>query len=416
MKQVLKRMLTFKAILIGIVVGVVLGTFFPDFSQDFSVLGDLYISLLKMCALPILVTAVVTSFAYALQEGDVARIISKTFLVFALLMVTAAVAGVLMGEFSSPLLMENSLVKEALSKLLITETQVPVVEVAEFSFRNLFLSLVPDNVFRVLAEGQLLPLLFFMILFGISLGLERTKNSERVLEVLDGTRLSVFRIMTWFFYLLPLSLASMIAKSIANSGQEILQAMMWLLVSGIALTTIYALGQFLLLVFLTRRNPLHLARDLREPLLVAFGTSSSLAALPSSLKTVSEKLKCDLVSTNLVLPLGVSFNGQGTVLFHAWITILIGQVYSTHFSFAQYGIIVLGCIMRAVTAAGVPASVSIMGISLIFNPLGLPIETVIALLTVLFPFLDPFLTVNNVLGNILSGVLVTQNEGHSKLP
>ena len=406
MKKNLKKLLTFKAILIGIFGGIVLGVYFPNFSQDFSLLGTLYISLLKMCALPILVTAVVTSFAHALQQGDVARIMGRSFFVFCFFMIVAGLLGIFIGELSSPLLMENASVKEALSKLLINDNMANNAPVAEFSLKTLFLSLVPDNVFRVLAEGQLLPLLFFMILFGISLGLERTKNSERVLEVLEGTRLSIFRIMTWFFYLLPLSLASMIAKSISSSGQETLQALMWLLIGGIGTTLLYAVGQFSLLCFVTRRTPLSLARDIREPILVAFGTSSSLAALPSSLKIVTEKLKRESIGTNLVLPLGISFNGQGTVLFHAWITILIGQIYNVQFSLWQYGLIVSGCILRAVTSAGVPASVSIMGITLIFNPLGLPVETVIALLTVLFPFLDPFLTLNNVLGNIIAGTLV----------
>jgi proton glutamate symport protein len=408
----MKFLLTLKALLLGIGLGIILGLFFPAFSQEFSVLGVVYISLLKMCALPILITAVVTSFASALKEKEVTSLALRAFAYFAVFMCLAALVGILVGEITSPFLMENAEVKAALSKLVVNEDLNSVSSSTDKSLKNIFLSLIPDNVFRVLAEGQLLPLLFFMVLFGISLGLEKSHYSERVLEVLEGIRQGIFRIMNWFFYLLPFSLASMLAKSISSSGQETLQALFWLLMGGILLIVSYTLLQFVLLCLNTRRNPWRLARELREALLVAFGTSSSLAALPSSIKVVTEKLSKDSVGSNLVLALGISFNGQATVLFHAWITILIGQLYGAAFGIREYMIIVFGCILRAVISAGVPASVSLLGISLIFDPLGLPIETVLALLTVLIPFLDPFLTVNNVAGNIMAASYVAETKKH----
>jgi proton glutamate symport protein len=145
-------------------------------------------------------------------------------------------------------------------------------------------------------------------------------------------------------------------------------------------------------------------------LVVAFGTSSSFAAIPSALRCLQNNLKINRGTTNLVIPLGININPQGTVMYFALSTILIAQIYNVSLGSQGFMIALIGSILAGMGATGVPGAGGLSILALILGPLGLPVQTAIILLIAIDPIIDAILTVTNVYANCAATVLAEESQ------
>ena len=144
--------------------------------------------------------------------------------------------------------------------------------------------------------------------------------------------------------------------------------------------------------------------------MVAFGTSSSFAAIPSALRCLQNNLKVSKSNTNLVIPLGISINPQGSVMYFALATVLIAQIYNVPLGPQGLVIAFIGSILAGMGTSGVPGAGALSILALILVPLGLPAQTAIILLIAIDPIMDPLLTALNMHANCAATVLAEERE------
>ena len=398
----------------GIILGCLTGLFFPAFARNLKPLGDIFLSLLQMCIIPILITAVISSLGKLLKTGGIAAHIGKIGLLFASGLFLASLLGLCSGSLLKPGNTLNDHDRMTLGKLIV---QSEIKLSAEKSAGNpdlleFFKTLIPSNIFEAFSAGQNLGILFFCILLGLALGFGNSESSQTALSVTEALYDAFLKLIGWIMYFMPFGLYTIFASEISRVGLDILHALMkfilTLYAASLALMFLYHCliwwkkgGSFL--------QPFH---ALRETFVVALGTSSSFASIPSALRCLQNNLKVDRKTANLVIPLGVNLNPQGSVLHFALSTVFIAQIYGTAFTPQHYFLALTGAVFAGLAATGMPGAGSLSMLSLILTPLGLPGQAAVIFLVAIDPIVDPILTTVNIHSCTTVAVLVEKNTHH----
>jgi len=400
------------AIFAGIILGCVIGLKFKGLAHNLIPFGEIFLALLQMCVIPILITAVISSLARLITTGVTGRYLSRLVMIFALGLLVASLVGLSAGFLGKPGSGLNESSRVTLGKL-ISQYEMETISKDDSVSPGLlgfFKSMVPANVFTAFSHGQTLAILFFCILFGIALGFVRTPAGGETLSVIEALYDAFQKLFSWIMYVLPFGLCFLFASQISQVGFTIFKAL-------IKFVGLCYLSAIILMIFYNcliwwRRKGSFLEPlfALRETLVVAFGTSSSFAAIPSALRCLQNNLKINRGTTNLVIPLGININPQGTVMYFALSTILIAQIYNVSLGSQGFMIALIGSILAGMGATGVPGAGGLSILALILGPLGLPVQTAIILLIAIDPIIDAILTVTNVYANCAATVLAEESQ------
>jgi len=287
---------------------------------------------------------------------------------------------------------------------------------ASLGFGDIALSIVPENIFVALSSGNMLAILFFAILFGIALGSIGQQRAERAISLFETLYDTFIKIIGWLMYLLPLGLFCLAYSQLSLIGVDILAAMIKLVL------LIYA-GCLLLIVVYSIVIWLRVGGSywssvaaLKEAVFVAFGTSSSFAAVPAALRGLKDGLRLDRSVVDLVMPLGITLNPPGSVFHFALATIFLSNLYGIQLDPGQIALVLLGSVLAGIAASGAPGAAALSMISIILLPLGLPVEVAIILLIAIDPIVDPILTVVNVHANAATTAVLGTGEKRSEAP
>jgi len=283
----------------------------------------------------------------------------------------------------------------------------------DLGFFSFIEQLVPNNLIRSIGEDERLAIIFFSVLLGIALGSVKKTNNVVALKVMDAFYEAFIKIIDWVMYLLPLGLFALLASQIAFVGTDVLLATVKLVIC-IYLGALLLILLFSLYIWQAVGGGFwNYLRIKRKPLLIAFGTGSSFAAIPAAIVSLTEGLKLKKETVHLVLPLGVAINPPGTIFHFALSTLFIAQIYDVDLSFAQLAMVFVGAIITGIASAGAPGIVAISVIALILAPLNLPVAVAIVLLIMIDPIVDPILTVVNVQANC--AVTVAMSKTHPEM-
>ncbi|MBR9973313.1 dicarboxylate/amino acid:cation symporter [Magnetospirillum sulfuroxidans] len=405
MNPVLLRWLTSPwAVLGGLSAGAVLGILVPAAGAALAPFGELYLSLMQMCVLPIIVTAISTSIA-RLLISDSANALPRLALLFiagmaltALLSLTVAVVvepGIGLAINQKVFLAQEMLRQEAQS-----------AGGPQPSLWLLVQMIVPTNIVRAAAEGHTLALLLFSLLLGLGLGKLGNEQGGQAIGVLDAFYNALVKVMGWIQVGLPFGLLALMANHAAQGGSDMFIAL------GRLIATIYALviGMIMVLTLVisarTGIRPLTVLAKVREPLFTAFGTASSIASLPTALRAVELKLGLGRQAAQMVLPLGVSLYPLGNVLHVVISSVFVLQLYGLPIGIDAALLVMVGGILVACAMTGAPGIASMTLLAVLLSPFGVPVEVAIVLLIALEPVLDPPLTLLNVYGNIAAAAIL----------
>ena len=271
--------------------------------------------------------------------------------------------------------------------------------------------MLPNNVFKAMANMDILPLIFFSIIMGAALSVIGQVGKPAI-DMFNAFNGAVMQIVNWVMFLAPVGIFGLIAgrigeaKGFAGFWPELVA------VGKYSLTVILGLGFHaivilpLLLFFLGRRNPLNYAKGVGTALLNAFSTASSSATLPLTMEGVEEQNGISNRTSSFVLPLGATINMDGTALYEAIAVMFIAQVYGYTMGPAEQVIIVLTATLAAIGAAGIPEA-GLVTMVIVLNAVGLPIEGVALILSIDW-LLDRFRTTVNVWGDSVgAGIIET---------
>jgi proton glutamate symport protein len=398
----------------GMICGIFLGVFMPAWAPFYSEASHLYLSLLEMCALPVMSAAVASSLGHLIHGHKTLLYLRRSFLVFLCSLLLAAGVAILMSVLFSPgaHLSDGALAGIGQAIISIQGGSVSGNTTHSMGIAEFFATLIPNNIFAALSGGRSLAVLFVSVLVGIAVGLQRTEEAKHTLNVIHCLYLAFIRIIQWVMILLPLGLLCLFASYIATAGFEILATLSHLI------AVILACGVLLMAIFamVIRRQTgysfVQVIYKLRQPLAMAFFTSSSLATMPTTLNALRKNFKLSEDVVSLVVPLGTNFNQQASVIRYVCIAIFVLQMYGMHLGFVQLPFLVLTAMLAAMASGGMPGIAALSMAGFVLQSLGVPIEVGIVLLTVVEPIIDPITTMVNVFGNCMAVTLVEGKHKH----
>ncbi len=401
MLQRLARNLTFQ-VLVAVTLGVLLGVVNPELGKSLKPIGDTFVNLVKMVITPIIFLTIVHGIASMADLRRLGRVGGKALLYFELVSTLALAIGLVVVNVTKPGagLDASALPTGDISKYTAAGAQQSTLE--------FLLHIVPSNVVGAFASGDLLPVVFFSVLFGVALTAVGEAGRD-IADLLVRLQSVFFRIVAIVMKVAPIGAFGAMAYTIGTFGLKTLLPLGRLMLDVyltmaififVVLGTICRLYGFRLLKFL---------RFIREEILLVLGTSSSEAALPRMLEKM-ERYGCAKPVVGLVIPTGYSFNLDGTSIYLSMAAIFIAQVYRVDLTLTQQ-LTLLGILMlTSKGAAGVTGSGFIVLASTLAATRTVPVEGV-ALLLGVDRFMSEARAITNLIGNGVATLVVSRSEG-----
>jgi proton glutamate symport protein len=397
------------ALVMGFIVGVVARLLGPSgfpteaFGESVGLVGDIFLRLLKMVIIPLIFTSLVCGVASLGDAKSVGRVGLRTVLYYTLTTTLAVMVGLTLVNIFTP------------GKYLDIGSTATLPEGLSSSSQSLsqfFLHLVPDNIINAMAKGDVLPVIFFAILFGLFLVRLNGPNVDAVHRVMEGA-LEVIQALTLAVVkLAPIGIFALLAREVVRSGPELIMKLLPYFATvggGLLIHAFVTLP--LLLVFLARRNPLEYFRAVLPAVATAFSTASSSATLPLSMECAEKEAGVPRGVASFVLPLGATVNMDGTALYEAVAALTIAQMYGVPLDFSQQALVLLTALLASVGAAGIPMAGLVMMI-VVLEAVGLPIEGIATIIAV-DRVLDMMRTSTNVWSDLVGTAVITRFEGKS---
>ena len=385
-------------ILTAMVAGVMLGAWFPAHAMGLRVLGSIFLRLIRAIVAPLIFATLVVGIAGHPDLKQVGRMGLKAIIYFEVVTTLALLIG--LGAIN--------LTQAGAGVKIPPSAEAQQTRLEQMSGSDILLHAFPENLAKSVAENQILQVVVFSVLFGIGLARVREGRREPVLRFCESLADTMFEFTRIVMYFAPVGVGAAIAYTVGHVGLSVLADYAKLI------GTLYgALAVFLLFVLLPvaliARVPLPpFLRVISEPVTIAFGTSSSEAALPRAMEAM-EELGVPRRVVSFVIPTGYSFNLDGTSIYLSLATLFIAQAAGIHLSFGRQLIILLTLMLTSKGVAGVSraAIVILLGTA---SSLGLPSEPIFLLLGI-DPLMDMARTAVNVAGNCLATVVVARWEG-----
>lgn len=399
MKKIFSN-LTFQVI-VAIIIGIGVGAYFPEFAPTAKLISQGFINLISMLIAPIIFFTIVLGIAHMGDMKKVGRVGGKALLYFEMVSTVAIAVGLLVANVLKPGAGVMAKAGDA-AKITGYASQAKEMNWAEF-----FLHIIPHNVIAAFAEGNILQILLFAILFGYGLN-KLGGEGTSVLNAFDKISKVLFKIMKVIMRLAPVGAFGGMAFSIGTHGLQSIFGMAKLMGS-VYLTCILFI--FVVLNGICRYYHFSLwqyLKFIRQEILIVLGTSSSESALPSMMQKM-EAIGCDKSVVGLVIPTGYSFNLDGTAIYLAMSVIFLCQVFHVDLSLGQQ-ITVLGVLMvTSKGAAGVTGSGFIVLVSTLTALKIMPIEHISILIGV-DRFMSEARAITNVIGNGIATIVIAKSE------
>ncbi|SDE16590.1 dicarboxylate/amino acid:cation symporter [Riemerella columbipharyngis] len=403
----------FLAIAASLILGVAIGGYVhiehrdtaASFAKNIKVLGTLFIRLIQMIIAPLVFTTLVAGISKMSDTSMIGRVGIKAMLWF----ITASFVSLFIG-----LVLVNWLEPGHITKLPIQDPSSAIELVGsskEFSLEDFVKHIVPKSLFEAFATNEILQIVVFSIMFGIALSQLGEKYSAPVIKGLDICAHAILKMVGYIMWVAPLGVLGAVAAVVATNGFEIFTVYAVYLkdffFALVVLWLVLCFGGYLVL----GKRLFEVLRRIKEPLLIAFSTTSSEAVFPKLVKEL-EDMGCNEKIVSFVLPLGYSFNLDGSMMYMTFASIFISQIYGVDMSLQQQITMLLVLMLTSKGIAGVPRAslVIIVAACSMFN---IPPEG-IALILPIDHFCDMGRSMTNVLGNALATTAVSKWEGQLK--
>lgn len=389
-------------ILIALVLSVLFGYYVPEGIKYTAWMGDIFLTALKMVIVPLILSSIISGVTSMGNGKNLGRLGGKTILYY----VSTSTLAIFTG-----LILVNVIRPGVGIEMGFSQTVEDLSEKAG-SVNDILMRIVPANIFESMAKGDILPIIFFAIIFGVFI----TKVNDKYKESLTTFFEAVFEVMMkmtmFIIQFTPLGIFGIVSREVARNANNLAD-----IAGGMAiymLTVVLALGIHafvtlpLIVRFIAKAKPFLHLKNMATPLLTAFSTASSSATLPLSMEAVEHKSGVSNKITSFTLPLGATVNMDGTALYECVAAMFIAQVYGIDLSFVEQLLIVVTALLASIGAAGIPMAGLVM-LTVILTAAGLPLEGIGLILAVDLP-LDMMRTTINVWSDSCGAVTVARSE------
>jgi len=414
-------------ILIGMLLGVLFGFAMTQVSWGAGFVGDwikplgtIFVKLLKLIAIPLILASLIKGISDLKDISKFRNIGLKTMLTYIVTTVIAITIGLLLVNVMQP---GDGISEETISKLTETYANDSGVQgkIAEAGKQQssgplqFLVDMVPDNAFNAFANnGLMLQVIFFTILFGISMLLIGEERAKPMKDIFDGLNDVVLKMVDLIMLTAPYAVFALLANVVVSSGDPDL------LLALLKYSGVVVLGLTLMIVFYlfivgsyVKKNPFWFLKQISPAQLLAFSTSSSAATLPVTMERVEEHIGVDKEVSSFVLPVGATINMDGTSLYQGVAAVFISQALGFDLSFGDQLTIVLTALLASIGSAAVPGAGMVM-LVIVLESIGFPPDKLAIGLALIFAVdrpLDMCRTVVNVTGDATVSMLVAKSVG-----
>ncbi len=398
-----------RRILIGLAAGMLVGVVLNRWGQGtllggvlidgvFYVGGKIFLSSLKLLVVPLVLVSLACGTAALEDVTKLGRIGGKTLILY---LTTTAIA-ISLAILAAILVGPGVGAEYATDALEFTVKDAP-------SLADTLINIFPSNPFQAMAEGNMLQVIVFAILLGVAMTLAGESGRD-LLRVFQSANEVIMKLVFVLMQIAPIGIFCLIAKVISEQGPETFQNMLSYFFTVLAVLLLHAAVTYPAMLFLLARvSPIPFFRKLRAPMSVAFGTASSGATLPVTLRTVEDRLGVHDSISSFTVPLGATINMDGTAIMQGVATVFIAQVYGVEIGPAGYLTVVVTATLASIGTAGVPGVGTIM-LAMVLQQMGLPVEG-IGLILGVDRLLDMTRTAVNITGDAAVSCIVARSEG-----
>ena len=406
-------------IIIGLVAGGVVGiilAYMPAYAKFFvsymQIFGDIFIRLLKMIVVPVIFFSLITGAA-SIAPSQLGRVGLKTILFYLILVLFAISIGLIMSNIFKPGLGLNIMSSAGLQGKAAVAPPLSAI----------LLGIIPTNPIESLAKGDVLPIIFFALTFGIGLSIVRnhadealSKPADMLFHVCSACAETMYKVVSGIMQYAPIGVFVLIASVFAQQGPKVLGPLLFVTMLTYACFVIHVVVGFGGALTLFRLNFVKFLRGAQEAMVTSFVTRSSSATLPVSMRVSEENLGVPRSISSFSLPIGATINMDGTAIYLAVCAMFIGFATNQPLSVDQQITVMITATLGAVGAAGVPGAGAIM-LLLVLESVGLKVEAgsavaaAYAMMLGIDALLDMGRTCLNVTGDIVAATVVSKHEG-----
>lgn len=393
---------------IGMALGILVGILMHDLPEThlarsfvlegvFYVVGQMFVASLKMLVVPLVFFSLVSGVANLDDMRRLSRVGLRTIGLYVLTTALAISLAIMIAQLIGPGLGFD------------LPTEVTFQEKSGKPLRDVLVNIVPSNPIQAAAEGEMLQVIFFSILFGMGLTAVKDK-AQPIAALIEAGNEVIMKMIVFLMNLAPYGVAALIATVFANEGLGAIQ-----MLGKYFLTVVLALLLHVTLVYtgfltlLCRLNPKTFFIKMKETLFFAFSTASSNATIPVTMRTVTERLGVARSTASFTVPLGATINMDGTAIMQGVATVFIAQAYNIELSLSSFLMVVMTATLSSVGTAGVPG-VGLITLAMVLRQVGLPVEG-IGLIIGVDRILDMIRTAVNVSGDAMVSCAVAKSEG-----
>ncbi len=394
------------ALILGLIFGFASRAFhFESFVTDrVAILGTIFLRGLRMIIVPLIVSSIVSGVTSIGSAQNLGRMGLKTFTYYVTTSLLAILVGLVMVNLIEPGVGANVGLQATPEQLSANAQRLG----------DTLLGIIPTNPLQAMVNGDMLPTIFFSLLFGFFITQAPSPYKQHLTDLFQGIFEVMMKLTNFIIRFTPIGVFALMARTITQTGFDVilpLGAYMVTVMSGLLFHAVITLPA--LLFFVARVNPLAHAKAMSAALLTAFSTSSSSATLPLTMECVEHNAGASNKTSSFVLPLGATINMDGTALYECVAAMFIAQVYGIDLSFGQQMIVVFTALLASIGAAGIPMAGLVM-ITVILGAVGLPLEGV-GLILAVDRILDMMRTAVNVWSDSSGTVIIAKSEGETEL-
>ncbi len=398
------------AILVGVTLDPTTTLFGVSLNSVFNFVGTLFLNALKMLIVPLIMSSIIVGMM-EIQPDTLGRLGSKTLIYYAASSLVAILIGLLVVNAFQPGLVDGEPARDMIGLSADTEDVIERVEgKGSGDLAEVFIRMIPPNIVSAAAQGKMLGLIFFSLLFGFFISRVKGQPGDTLKNFWNGLLDVMMQMTEWVMLFAPIGVFALVAKVLLASGLDAFKPLaVFFFTVLIALTIHLLLVMPAVLKFIARVSPAAHFRAMMPALLTAFSTSSSSATLPITIDCVENRAGVSNRVSGFTLPLGATVNMDGTALYECVAAMFIAQAYGLSLDLTTQFTIVLIALLTSIGVAGIP-SASLVAITIILAAIGLPVEA-IGLILVVDRVLDMCRTAVNVFSDSVAAVTIARLEG-----
>src|SRR5690625_3658383 len=394
-------------ILVGLILGIIVGAIFygnPAVETYLQPLGTIFINMIKMIVVPIIISTLIVGVAGTGDVKKLGKLGGKTMIYFQVVSMIAIIVGLGAANIFKP---GVGIDMSSLAKGDIDQYVQTTEEVQDNGFMDVLVGIVPSNIIESMAQADMLPIIFFSVLFGLGIASIGDKGKP-VIAFFQGTADAMFWVTNIIMKFAPIGVFGLIGVTVSKFGLGSLIPLGKLMILVYATMIFFVIVVLGLISKLAGTSIFSTIKLLKDELILAYSTASSEAVLPKLMEKM-EKKGCPRDIVSFVIPTGYSFNLDGSTLYQALAAIFIAQMYGINLSIVEQVTLVLVLMITSNGIAGVPG-VSFVVLLATLGTVGIPLEG-LAFIAGVDRLLDMGRTVVNVLGNALAAVVMSKSSG-----